>query len=175
MLVKGATGQLGINFSVISIKIKVAYIKLPVAKWWPFCLCRNMMSKQRSDIEHRISWPFSWASGVISESLGENWSWAELVLLLLTWTDPSRLLTDGMIEMWLDLSLPTAMRGYPQLCLTAPSHYLNQCRHYSDVIMNTMGSQITCVSIVSSPICSGVDQRKHQSSVSLAFVRGIHR
>ena len=47
--------------------------------------------------------------------------------------------------------------------------------HYSDVIMSMMVSQIAGVSIVYSNICSGVDQRKHQSSVSLAFVRGIHR
>ena len=39
----------------------------------------------------------------------------------------------------------------------------------------TMASQITGVSIVCSPVCSGVDQRKHQSSASLAFVRGIHQ
>ena len=46
--------------------------------------------------------------------------------------------------------------------------------NYSDVIMGTMGSQITGVLIVYSTICSGADQRKHQSSASLAFVRGIH-
>ena len=46
---------------------------------------------------------------------------------------------------------------------------------YSDVIMGTMASQITSVSIVYSTICSGTDQRKHQSSVSLAFLREIHR
>ena len=31
-----------------------------------------------------------------------------------------------------------------------------------------------CVSIAYSIVCSGTDQRKHQSSASLAFVRGIH-
>ena len=41
--------------------------------------------------------------------------------------------------------------------------------------MSTMASQITSVSIVYSTVCSGADQRKHQSSASLAFVRGIHR
>ena len=46
---------------------------------------------------------------------------------------------------------------------------------YSDVVMSAMASQITGVSIVCSTVCSGVDQRKHQSYVSLAFVRGIHR
>ena len=45
--------------------------------------------------------------------------------------------------------------------------------HYSDIIMRTMTFQITSVSIVCSTFCSGPDQRKHQSSASLAFVRGI--
>ena len=47
--------------------------------------------------------------------------------------------------------------------------------HYSDVIMSAMASQITGVSIVCSTFRSGPDQREHQSSASLAFVRGIHR
>ena len=47
--------------------------------------------------------------------------------------------------------------------------------HYSDVIMDMMVSQITSISIVCSTIGSGADQRKYQSSVSLAFMRGIHR
>ena len=45
--------------------------------------------------------------------------------------------------------------------------------HNDDVIMSLMASQITSLTIVYS--YSGVDQRKHQSSASLAFVRGIHR
>ena len=47
--------------------------------------------------------------------------------------------------------------------------------HYSDVIMGTMASQITSLTIVYSTVYSGADQRKHQSSASLAFVWGIHR
>ena len=47
--------------------------------------------------------------------------------------------------------------------------------HYSDVIMSAMASQITGVSSVCSYVCSSADQRKHQSSASLAFVRGNHR
>ena len=38
-----------------------------------------------------------------------------------------------------------------------------------------MASQITGVSIVCSTVCSSADKRKHQSSASLAFLRGIHR
>ena len=40
------------------------------------------------------------------------------------------------------------------------------------VKMSVMASQITSVSIVCSIVCLGADQRKHQSSTSLAFVRG---
>ena len=47
--------------------------------------------------------------------------------------------------------------------------------HYSDVVMSAMASQITSVSIVCSTVCSDANQRKHQSSASLAFVREIHR
>ena len=47
--------------------------------------------------------------------------------------------------------------------------------HYSDVIMNTMASQITRPTIVYSTIYSGADQRKHQKSKSLSYARGIHR
>ena len=47
--------------------------------------------------------------------------------------------------------------------------------HYSDVIMGVMASQITSLTIVYSTVYSGADQRRHQSSASLAFVRGIHR
>ena len=47
--------------------------------------------------------------------------------------------------------------------------------HYNDVVMSTMASQITSLTIGYSTVYSDVDQRKHQSSVSLAFVRGIHR
>ena len=50
-----------------------------------------------------------------------------------------------------------------------------QTVHYSDVIMGAMASTITDMSIICSTVASGVDQRKHQSSASPAFVRGIHR
>ena len=47
--------------------------------------------------------------------------------------------------------------------------------HYDDVIMDAIASQITSLTIVYSIIYSDADQRNHQSSASLAFVRGIHR
>ena len=47
--------------------------------------------------------------------------------------------------------------------------------NYNDVIMDAMASQITSLTSVYSIVYSGVDQRKYQSSTSLAFVLGIHR
>ena len=47
--------------------------------------------------------------------------------------------------------------------------------HYDDVIMTMLASQITSLTVVYSIVYSGVNQRKHQSSASLAFVREIHR
>ena len=41
--------------------------------------------------------------------------------------------------------------------------------------MDAIVSQITSLTIVYSTVYSGADQRKHQSSASLAFVWGIHR
>ena len=41
--------------------------------------------------------------------------------------------------------------------------------------MGSMSSQITSFTIVYSTVYSRADQRKHQSSASLALVRGIHR
>ena len=47
--------------------------------------------------------------------------------------------------------------------------------HYGDVKMGAIVSQITSLTIVYSTVYLDADQRKHQSSASLAFVRGIHR
>ena len=41
--------------------------------------------------------------------------------------------------------------------------------------MGMMASHITSLTIAYSTVYSGIDQRKHQSSASLAFVWGIHR
>ena len=47
--------------------------------------------------------------------------------------------------------------------------------HCNDVIMNAIASQITSLMIVYSTVYSDADKRKHQSSASLVFVRGIQR
>ena len=56
-----------------------------------------------------------------------------------------------------------------ETCMTLFSH------HYCDVIMGAMASKITSRKILYSTVHSGADQRKHQSSASLAILRWIHR
>ena len=52
---------------------------------------------------------------------------------------------------------------------------LNENLHYSDTVMGAMAFQITRLTIVYLTVYSDADQRKHQSSTSLAFVRWIHQ
>ena len=58
-----------------------------------------------------------------------------------------------------------------------PMYSLVPCtdRHYNNVIMGAIASQITSLTIVYSTVYSSADQRKHQSSASLVFKWGIHR
>ena len=46
--------------------------------------------------------------------------------------------------------------------------------HYSEVILGAMASQITSIAKVYSTIYSGADQRKLQSSASLAFIGAVN-
>ena len=62
----------------------------------------------------------------------------------------------GSVDKWSSLVQIRAYRG-----------------HYNDVIMGEIASQITSLTMVYSAVYSGEDQRKHQSSASLTFVRGI--
>ena len=64
----------------------------------------------------------------------------------------------------------TASGGVKRTCWTTGSW---RC-YYSDVIMGAMASRITSLIIVYSTVYSEADQRKHQSSASVAFVQGIH-
>ena len=82
--------------------------------------------------------------------------------------------TNAVKKLW------NAIRAIRVWHKTYTGHLFNRCNngisiHYNDVIMGVMASQITSLTIVDSTVDSGADQRKHQSSVWLAFVRGIHR
>ena len=64
---------------------------------------------------------------------------------------------------------------WPWLFCYGQLHTDNCAHHYGDVIRGAIASQITSFIIVYSTIYSDADQRKHQSSASLAFVWGTHR
>ena len=63
---------------------------------------------------------------------------------------------------------------YPQINIDQTLIALDRYIHYGDVLMGAIASQITSLTIVYSTVYSDADQRKHQSSASLAFVWGIH-
>ena len=52
---------------------------------------------------------------------------------------------------------------------------LHYCLLVLGMLQQLVVSQITSLTIVYSIIDSGTDERKHKSSASLAFVRGIHQ
>ena len=68
----------------------------------------------------------------------------------------------------------TCIRHWPRVYVSL-SRLRDELNHYGDVIMGVLTSQITSLAIVYSTVHSRADQRKHQSSASLAFVREIHR
>ena len=76
---------------------------------------------------------------------------------------------------WPVWTLPYQPQTYSPPSPTPTKLNLTPNAHCSDVIMSLMASQITSLTIVYSTVYSGADHRKHQRSVSLAFVRGIHR
>ena len=59
------------------------------------------------------------------------------------------------------------------IAMSSSELLLNDPLH--DVIMAATASQITSIAIVYSTVYSSADQRKHQSSAPLAFLRGLHR
>ena len=76
-----------------------------------------------------------------------------------------------LLTHWICCSLTVSHRCIPGVIR---GRSINK-RHYSDAIMSAMASEITSVTIVYSTVYSGANERKHQSSASLAFVREIHR
>ena len=79
------------------------------------------------------------------------------IALSITITDPGKKVNEALAE---------------EKC---PYGWLTGMHHYGDIIMGAIASQITSLTIVYATVYSDADQRKRQSSVSLAFVWGSHR
>ena len=118
-------------------------------KWRPSCHALNVLTSI-------TNWMYGWAITSYMELL------MQLLIHALIWVNP--LLVKGVPD----------SRFYQNISIIGRWDYI-RAWHYNDVIMSSMASQITRLTIVYSAVYSGADQRKHQSSASLAFVRGIHR
>ena len=68
--------------------------------------------------------------------------------------------------------LPDITKPWPEPTLL---QVLRRPCHCSDVIMSAIAFGFTGITIVCSTLSPCADQRKHQRSASLAFVRGIHQ
>ena len=69
----------------------------------------------------------------------------------------------------------TMMISHSAVTHQMPGDCASTILHYCDVIMGSIAYLITSLTNVYSTVHSGADQRKHQSSASLAFVWGIHQ
>ena len=92
--------------------------------------------------------------------------------------DVSHKLTSIDWNIWITITIPltfVSSIGSGNGLVPVRQQAMISTNHYTDVIMTTMASQITSFMVVYSIVYSGADQRKHQSSASLAFVRGLRR
>ena len=120
---------------------------------------------------------------MVSKS-GKSWSCDKVLVIIM----PTGILNYwkllGVIRFYCCAEQFHKMIAFNLMIFGSTIHYQEKIRsrlrvftddHYRDVIMRAMASPIIGVSIVYSTICSGADQRKHQSTASLVYVRRVHR
>ena len=97
-----------------------------------------------------------------------------IILYFFTWYQGWRryLKVNMPLSVWVGSINPSMAWVTPSTCVSSHRE-APHCLHYNDVIMGAIASQITSLTIVYSTVYSETDQRKHQSSASLAFVQGI--
>ena len=94
-----------------------------------------------------------------------SWWWKPMILFT---TTPTFTQTQDVVENLSHIVINTAPADGLELSYRC---WRTMCIiHCTDVIMSAMASQITSVSIFCLKVCSGADQRKHQSSASLGPV-----
>ena len=122
------------------------------------------------------AWINSWLNNREAGDLRSHRAHYDVIVMLMNFHQISlkyypRGTCDNKTEMVLVILLRwTSDMSLPCLMLT-----MIQDVQYIHYIMRAIASQITSLTIVYSTVYSDADQRKHQSSASLAFVWGIHR
>ena len=105
-----------------------------------------------------------------------GWTFISVLSLFFSIRGPFLLTFRIDMNYWLDpLLVKPSMILYNYIPHFTLIHATLDTWHYDDVIMGAMASQITSLTIVYSTVYPSIDHIKHQSSASLAFVRGIHR
>ena len=163
-------GPLGTNFSELSIEIqtfsfKKNHLKVSSAKWRPFCVGLNVLTTVKHLLPNTICYQCS-----------QWWKFSQNVNIFVS----VLLITNGILRTTFAILCSCVCKIYITLVLIKQRMWTKVmvCRsilYHSDFIIGAMVSQIIGLSVACLTFCSGADQRKHQSSVSLAFVRGIHR
>ena len=103
----------------------------------------------------------------MSWALTDRSTWVQII----TWT----MFTEEYVAIW--RQWVTAIENWapiPYMNLISGSFQLINS-YDNNVIMSAMAPQITGLMVLFSTVYLDADQRKYQSSASLAFVRGIHR
>ena len=145
--------------------------------------CYNGKQEVKYFIGHRGKMVSMYRCVFFAESNARFQIWSLIVFLYLRFVikndSPGQELTYSDVG-WIPYQHRTLWCQDPEMLSTSVQLTQSQwcgmfVSHYSDVIISTMASQITSLTVVYSAVYSGEDQRKHQSSASLAFVRGIHR
>ena len=106
-----------------------------------------------------------WNKTITVSSDGHNMVVAETI-----GTNFSEIWIKNVAVFFLKMHLEMLSAKWPPFGTSVIVSYYN-----GDVIMGAIASLITSLTIVYSTVYSDEDQRKHQSSASLAFVWGIHR
>ena len=137
---------------------KLMYIDF--TKWW---ISLKFSPKSPIDSKSALVWVIT---SQIIRFMGPTWGppgscRPQMGPMLAPWTSLS-----GLVPNWKQTMPEPMMIHFNDALL---------CFHHSDVIMGATASQITSLTSVFSAVYSDANQRKHQSSASLAFVRGIHR
>ena len=129
--------------------------------------------------------PSTWYLMIIYLQINTNLQWRRRMIVMASQITGNSTVCSINNLLWLTSKkrskLCTFVRGihgwlvdFPNKWYRKHSHGISHS-HYDDVIMTMLASQITSLAVIYSIVYSGVNQRKHQSSASLAFVREIHR
>ena len=124
------------------------------------CRCGNRVALAQFDVKFDHT-----------TQLAQMWLWMKLVKFdkIPCISKEPQVLTKGKANMN-NSALSHNESDANSTCAMYGGLHINIHAHYDDVIMSAIASQITSLTIVYSIVYSDADQRKHQSSASLAFV-----